>query len=269
MEQPSLNDKVAIVTGAATGIGAAVAKGLARRGARVIVNYARSATEAEQTACAIREASGAGADHVRVVQGDVSQDADCRKLAQAALDTWGRIDILVNNAGTTKFADHADLDALSAEDFAGIYAVNVIGPYQMVRAAAPALKASNDGAIVNISSIAGIAGIGSSIAYAASKGALNALTLSLSRSLAPEIRVNAVCPGYVATGWFEKRFGQERFERITAGAAEQAPLKRAADADEIAHSVLFLAGPESRNITGEFLLTDGGIHLAVMAGARR
>lgn len=265
MEQPSLKGKAAIVTGSATGIGAAVAIGLAKRGAQVLVNYSKSAAEAEKTASLVR---AAGAD-VHVVQGDVSRDEDCRRLAAAAMEAFGRIDILVNNAGTTKFAGAADLDALSAEDFANIYAVNVIGPFQMVRASAPALKAAKDGAIVNVSSVAALAGIGSSIAYAASKGALNTLTLSLARALAPEVRVNAVCPGYVATGWFKNRFGEERFREITAGAAEAAPLKRAADAQDIAHSVLFLAGPESRNITGEFLVTDSGIHLSVMAGARR
>lgn len=265
MEQPSLKNKVAIVTGSATGIGAACAIGLAARGANVVVNYSRSAAEAEETAAAVRKA---GAD-VRVVQANVAEDGDCQKLAAAAIQAWGRIDIVINNAGTTKFAAHADLDALSADDFAAIYAVNVIGPFQMVRAASAALKASGDGAVVNISSLAGVAGVGSSIAYAASKGALNTMTLSLARALAPEIRVNAVCPGYVATGWFKNRFGEERFEKITADAAEATPLKRAADAEEIARSALFLAGPESRNITGEFLVTDGGMHLAVMAGARR
>jgi 3-oxoacyl-[acyl-carrier protein] reductase len=269
MEQPSLKGKAAIVTGSATGIGAATAIGLAARGAHVAINYSRSAEAADETAEAAREAGAAHGVEIRVVQANVADDSDCRKLVDAATDAWGRLDILVNNAGTTKFASHADLDALSAEDFANIYAVNVIGPYQMVRAAAPALKASGDGAIVNVSSIAGVAGIGSSIAYAASKGALNTLTLSLARALAPEIRVNAVCPGYVATGWFKNRFGEEQFEKITANAAEAAPLKRAADAEEIAHTVLFLAGPESRNITGEFVLTDSGMHLAVMAGARR
>ena len=204
-----------------------------------------------------------------VVQADVGLDADCRKLAAAAMEAWGRIDILVNNAGTTKFAAHSDLDALSADDFAGIYATNVIGPFQMVRACAPALKAGGAGAIVNVSSIAGIAGVGSSIAYAASKGALNTLTLSLARTLAPEIRVNAVCPGYVATPWFSKRFGEEAAGRITEQQAAAVPLKRAASADDVAGTVLFLAGPESRHITGEFIVIDGGMHLDIMAGARR
>ena len=261
MEQANLKGKVAIVTGSATGIGAAAAIGLAKRGAHVVVNYSKSEKEARETAEA---ASGA-----LVVQGDVAKDADCRKLAQAALDKWGRIDILVNNAGTTKFAAHTDLDALSAEDWQAIYAVNVIGPFQMIRACIEPLKASKDGSIVNVSSIAGVAGVGSSIAYAASKGALNTLTLSLARAFAPEIRVNAVCPGYVATPWFSGRFGEDGAKRIADQQAENNPLKRVAYAEDIANTVLFLAGPESSNITGEMLVVDSGLHLAVMAGARR
>ena len=195
MEQLDLKGKAAIVTGSATGIGAAVAVGLARRGAGVLVNYTKSEAEARATAELVREVGA----HVIIVQGDVARDEDCRKLAAAAMDAWGRIDILVNNAGTTKFAAHGDLDALSAEDFANIYSVNVIGPFQMIRACSKALKASGAGAVVNVSSVAGVAGVGSSVAYAASKGALNTMTLSLARALGPEIRVNAICPGFVAT----------------------------------------------------------------------
>ena len=224
MEQANLKGKVAIVTGSATGIGASSAIGLAKRGANVVVNYSKSEKQARETADAAR---AAGAD-VLVVQGDVAKDPDCRKLAQAALDKWGRIDILVNNAGTTKFAAHTDLDALLAEDWQAIYAVNVIGPFQMIRASIVALKASSDGTIVNISSIAGVAGVGSSIAYAASKGALNTLTISLARAFAPEIRVNAVCPGYVATPWFSGRFGEDNAKRIADQQAEANPLKRVA-----------------------------------------
>jgi 3-oxoacyl-[acyl-carrier protein] reductase len=262
MEQANLKGKVAIVTGSATGIGASAAIGLAKRGAHVVVNYSKSEKEAQETA----KAASAGAI---VVQGDVAKDSDCRKLAKAALDKWGRIDILVNNAGTTKFAAHTDLDALSAEDWQAIYAVNVIGPFQMIRACIEPLKASGDGTIVNISSIAGVAGVGSSIAYAASKGALNTLTLSLARAFAPQIRVNAVCPGYVATPWFSGRFGEDGAKRIADQQAEANPLKRVAYADDIANTVLFLAGPESANITGEMLLVDSGLHLNTGGGARR
>lgn len=265
MEQGDLKGKAAIVTGSATGIGAAVAIGLAKRGANVIVNYTRSKSEAETTAEAVRKT---GSD-VRLVQADVAGDEDCRKLARTAMEAWGRIDILVNNAGTTKFVtNHADLESLSADDFARIYAVNVIGPFQMIRACIEGLRAHKDGSVVNVSSIAGVAGIGSSVAYAASKGALNTLTYSLARALAPDVRVNAVCPGYVDTPWFVKQFGSEMAERIAEAEGKRAPLQRAANGAEIAKTVLFFAGPESRNITGETLLSDTGLHLS-MAGARR
>ena len=144
-----LKNAVCIVTGSASGIGAASAIMLAARGARVVVNYSKSeeAARATQKAC---EAAGAEA---LLLKADVAEDADCRRLAQAALDKWGRIDALVNNAGATKFANHADLDALSAEDFQRIYSVNVVGAYQMVRACAPAMKKSGRGAVVNVSSV--------------------------------------------------------------------------------------------------------------------
>ena len=259
MEQLDLKGKAAVVTGSSSGIGASVAQALARRGASVVINYSKSASEADQVAAAIRAEGGT----VAVVQGNVANDADCRKLAAACVDAFGRIDMLVNNAGTTKFAGHRDLDALSAEDFAGIYAVNVIGAFQMIRACVDHLRKSDDGAVVNVSSIAGIEGLGSSVAYAASKGAMNTMTLSLARALAPEIRVNAVCPGLVATPWFSERFGAEGFERIKDNYKKTAVLARVADGDEIAKSVVFLATPDSRNITGETLLTDGGLRLSI------
>lgn len=269
MEQPSLAGKVAIVTGSATGIGAATATLLARRGAHVVVNYSKSVAEAENTAQTARTAGMSHGAEVKVVQADVSQDSGCHKLVHAAEEAWGRLDILINNAGTTKFASAADLEALSAEDFAAIYAVNVVGPFQMTRAAAPALKASGAGAVVNVSSFAALSGIGSSIAYAASKGALNTLTLSLARVLAPVVRVNAVCPGYVATAWFQNALGEDAARKLAANVTEASPLKRGATVEDIANAVLFLAGPESANITGEFLVTDAGLHLSTMMGARR
>lgn len=258
----SLDGKIAIVTGSASGIGAATAIRLAARGARVLVNYSKSAAEAEEVVATIRAAGGTA----EAVQASVAHDADCRKLVEAAVTRWGGVDILVNNAGTTKFAAHQDLDALSAEDFAQIYAVNTIGPFQMVRAARSALSAHGSGAVVNVSSIAGVLGIGSSIAYAASKGALNTMTLSLARALAPAIRVNAVCPGFVATGWFEKRFGSEQYEELVRRQAESSPLKRAGRPEDIADTVVFLASPESANITGECLINDSGVHLTLASG---
>ena len=259
MEQGALKGKVAIVTGSATGIGAGAALALAKAGAKVVVNYSKSEAEAKATVDAVKKAGG----EAMLVQGNVAVDADCRKIAAAALQSWGQIDILVNNAGTTKFASHEDLDALTAEDFAAIYAVNVIGPFQMIRAAAPALKKSGTGAVVNVSSVAGLSGVGSSVAYAASKGALNTMTLSLARALGPEIRVNAICPGYVATRWFVDRFGKERTDKISETQAETTPLKRAGMPDDIADAILFFCLPLSRHITGEFLAVDAGLHLSL------
>jgi 3-oxoacyl-[acyl-carrier protein] reductase len=259
MEQADLKGKTAIVTGSAAGIGAAVAAGLARRGANVVINFTKSEREAKETAEAVKAAGGAAI----VVQGDVANDDDCRRIAAAAMDAWGRIDILVNNAGTTKFASHADLDALSEGDFTKIYRVNVIGAFQMVRACIAGLKAHGQGAVVNVSSIAGTHGIGSSVAYAASKGALNTMTMSLARALAPHVLVNAVCPGFVATRWFANEFGKDAADRMASEHRKTVPLDRVAGPEDIADVVLFFAGAASRHVTGETLLVDGGLHLTV------
>jgi len=254
-----LKDQVAIVTGSATGLGAAVALKLAECGARVVVNYTKSVKEAEET---LGLAKAKGVDAL-LAQGDVANDDDCRRIAKQAVDRWGRIDILVNNAGTTKFADHADLDALNADDFLTIYKVNVVGAFQMIRACTPKLKESGFGRIVNVSSIAGVLGVGSSVAYAASKGALNTMTKSLARSLAPEIRVNAVCPGFIGTRWFSERFGPETYARIVEHNKQSTPLRRAGTPEDIAETVAFFCGEGARHITGETLLSDAGHHLAL------
>ena len=191
----------------------------------------------------------------------MAQDADCRAIAAAA-QRFGRIDALFNNAGTTTFNNHADLEGVTAEDFQKLYAVNVVGPYQMVRACRALLEAApQPGAVVNTSSIAGVAGIGSSIPYAASKGALNTMTLSLARALAPKIRVNAVCPGFIDTPWFGKGIGEAGADRVRANAAANSPLKVASSADDIAAAAVFLASRASRHVTGETLLVDAGSHL--------
>jgi 3-oxoacyl-[acyl-carrier protein] reductase len=244
----------AIVTGGATGIGAAVVRRLAARGVRCVVNYAHSRDEAEALA---GEVGGVA------VRADVAEDGECRALAAAALAAFGRIDLLVNNAGTTKFANHEDLDALSAEDFIGIYRLNTVGPFQLIRACAPAMREGPASAVVNVASVAGVYGHGSSVAYAASKGALITMTKSLARVLAPAIRVNAVAPGYVATGWFEKRLGAEGFARLNAQVAASVPMAMAAAAEDIAGPVAMLLDPASRAITGETMLIDAGAHLDV------
>jgi NAD(P)-dependent dehydrogenase (short-subunit alcohol dehydrogenase family) len=251
----------AIVTGSASGLGAATAAILAKLGGRIVVNYSSSQKEAEQTADLCRSA---GADVV-VVQGDVSRDEDCKKIAAAAAP-FGRLDALINNAGTTKHVPHDNLDGLSAEDFQRIYAVNTIGPYQMIRAARALLetgaKASGrPSAVVNVSSVAGISGGGSSVAYAASKGALNTMTLSLGRALAPLIRVNTVCPGYIDTPWFTKGRGEAAAKQVRDSVVAKVPLKVASTAEDIAQLVCFLATPGSGNMTGEIVRMDAGMHL--------
>jgi NAD(P)-dependent dehydrogenase (short-subunit alcohol dehydrogenase family) len=246
-----------LVTGASSGLGRAIAVECAERGAaRVVINYASSADEAAETK---RLVDGHGAEGM-LVQGDVATDADCRKIAAAAGE---RIDALFNNAGITKFAgNHADMDAVSADDFARLYAVNVTGAFQMIRAARAGLEAApQPGAVVNTASIAGVLGIGSSVPYAASKGALVTMTISLARALAPKIRVNAVCPGFIDTPWFGKGMPAETVDRIRAGVASSSPLKVASTAEDIAGAAIFLASPASRHITGEALIVDAGTHL--------
>ena len=253
-----MEERVAIVTGASSGIGAASARMLAERGLRVLVNFAGNAAGAEEVVAACR-AAGAEAE---AMQGDVADDAACRRIAAAATDRWGRVDVLVNNAGTTVSADARDLEALDADDFRRLYEVNVIGSYQMTRAALPALRASGHGSVVMTSSIAGIVGLGSSIAYAASKGALNTMTLSLARSLAPEVRVNAVCPGFVDSAWWARRHDEATIDKMRARSASAALLRRTAPPEEVAEAiVLFAVG--GRSITGQLLVIDNGMTLNI------
>jgi NAD(P)-dependent dehydrogenase (short-subunit alcohol dehydrogenase family) len=251
----------AIVTGSASGLGAATAALLATGGARIVVNYSSSQKEAEATADLCRTA---GAEVV-VVQGDVSRDEDCKKIVAAATP-WGRLDALINNAGTTKHMAHDNLDGLSAEDFQRIFGVNTVGPFQMIRAARSLLEAGakatgRASAVVNVSSVAGISGVGSSIAYAASKGALNTITYSLARALAPLIRVNTVCPGYIDTPWFTKGRGVDGAAKVRDAVIAKVPLKRASTAEDVAGLVCFLATRQSSNMTGEVVRMDAGAHL--------
>jgi NAD(P)-dependent dehydrogenase (short-subunit alcohol dehydrogenase family) len=195
-----------------------------------------------------------------LVQGDVSQDADCRRIAAAAMERWGRIDGLINNAGITKFINPADLDALAAEDFHRLLDVNVIGAFQMVRAVVPAMRAKGGGAIVNISSNATVVGGGSSLAYTASKGALNAITLTLARVLGPEIRVNAISPGVIETRWLKDGLGDENYGRVRDTFSDAAVMGRVARPEDIAEpAVWLLEGADF--ITGEILIVDGGVRL--------
>jgi NAD(P)-dependent dehydrogenase (short-subunit alcohol dehydrogenase family) len=244
--------KVALITGASSGIGAATAKELARRGWRVAINYASNTAAAEKMAQECGDATA--------VQGDVSRDADCCRLAKTVLDKFGAIDALVNNAGTTKVVAHDNLDGLSYEDFQRIFALNVIAPFQMVRACREALKASR-GAVVNVSSVASVLGTGSSVAYAASKAALETMSLSLARVLAPEVRVNVVAPGHTNTPWHPNVRGPERAAEVERRYVSIAPLKAISEPEDVADAIVWLI-TGARQVTGEVVYVDGGMHIA-------
>jgi NAD(P)-dependent dehydrogenase (short-subunit alcohol dehydrogenase family) len=248
--------KVCVVTGSSSGIGAATVKLYARQGWDVVVNYSREAAPAEAVASECREL-GAG---VLVARADVASDADCRRLAALVEARFGRADVLVNNAGTTKFVAAKDLDGLDAEDFQRIYSVNVIGAFQMVRAFAPLLGRQPGAAIVNVSSIASLMGTGSSLAYMASKGALNALTIGLARSLGPAIRVNAIAPGLVETPWLKQGLGAERYAASVEGYKARAVLEAVIAPEDVADAAWWL-GAGAAKTTGEVLLLDAGLRL--------
>ena len=244
--------KVAIVTGGSSGIGAATVKELSRRGWQVVVNYSKNHDAAKKVVAECKNALA--------VQADVSRDEECRRLAKTVIEKCGGIDALVNNAGTTKAVPHAELDGLSAEDFQRIYQMNVVAPFQLVRACASALK-ERRGAIVNVSSVAAVLGTGSSIAYAASKAALNTMTFSLARVLAPEVRVNCVCPGHTNTPWHTAARGAAGAAEVEKRYASIAPLKAASEPEDVADAIVWLI-EGARRVTGEVVFVDGGMHVA-------
>jgi len=247
--------KVVIVTGSSTGIGAAVARRAAREDCHVLVNYNSNREGAEEV---VAYCLDQGVEAV-AVGADVGEDAACRALAGVAVDTWGRIDVLVNNAGTTKFCAHGDLEGLDADDFQRLYQVNAIGAFQMIRAVAPEMK-KDGGRIVNVASVAGLKGVGSSLAYACSKAALLAINQSMARELGPEIQVNAVCPGMVEGGWLMEGLGEEVYARVEQHFTSRAPTGRIMTPETVADNIWFFAVGAS-NVTGERLLLDGGATL--------
>jgi 3-oxoacyl-[acyl-carrier protein] reductase len=238
--------QVALVTGSATGVGRACAVRFAKLGYAVVVNYSKSEADAEETAAQV-EAAGAA---VLLHRATVADDAQVRAMVARTREAFGGLDVLVNNAGTTHFIPHADLEAVTDAVWDEIFAVNLKGAFYCCRAAMPLLK-ERKGNVVNVSSVAGLTGMGSSVPYCASKGALNTLTKSLARAFGPEVRVNAVAPGPVLTRWLAGREGH------VAAYLEQAPLGRAATADDIADAVLYLAAGTSLT-TGQVLVVDGG-----------
>ena len=239
--------KVALITGGGTGVGRAAVLQLADRGYGVAINYSRSKDEAESCAAAARERG------VRAVAigCDVSDDAQVRVMVGRCSREFGRLNVVVNSAGMTHFVPHTDLEQMTEAKWDEILAVNLKGPFFVCRAAIPLMKASGGGAIVNVASVAGIAGSGSSIAYAASKGGLITMTKSLAKAFAPDIRVNAVCPGPIISRWLEGH------EEMVESAIKITPLKRASTTDDIADVITFLAC-DAGMMTGQAVVVDGG-----------
>ena len=256
----NLDGKVAIVTGAATGLGATTAQMLSALGAHVLINHMPGQEE-------LAEVLAKTCEHESLCcAGDITNDEDCIRTVQAAIEQWGRVDILINNAGINKFVEHYDLDGLSSKDFMDIYNVNVIGAFQMTRAVSSIMKRQGAGVVVNVSSGAGECGLGSSIAYCASKGALNTMTKSLGRSLAPEIRVNAVCPAFIPTPLWDKKIGnmpKEEWNALRKSWALSTPLQIEGTPEIISRTILFLASDLSAHLTGQLITTDGGDQLGV------
>jgi 3-oxoacyl-[acyl-carrier protein] reductase len=247
-----LAGRTAIVTGSAVGVGRATALELAGRGANIVVNYSRSEEEAKQTVAEI-ERLGAKA---LLVRADVSEDAQVREMVRRTLEAFGAVHVLVNNAATTVFVNFADLEGLKEEHWDRILAVNLKGPFFCARAVAPHMKAAGEGAIVNVASVAGTRAVGSSIAYAASKAGLINMTVALARVLAPEVRVNAVAPGFIDTRWLREGLGAI-YEPAKQATAQQTPLGRVASPEDVAQVVLSLI-EAADFVTGQTITVDGG-----------
>ena len=238
---------VAVVTGSSSGIGEAIAHRLSALGARVVVNSSSSVEAGRAVADALP-------GEALYVQADISDQAQGRALLDATIERFGQLDILVNNAGWTTVVPHDDLDGLTDEIFAKTFDVNVFGTWWLTKAAIPLLRASDHPNIVNITSVAGVRPVGSSMAYSMTKAALNQMTVLLAKSYGP-IRVNAVAPGLVATPWTADWDAQHQ------AVAAVAPLKRSATPDDCAEATLALL--RNRYATGQVLVVDGGLTLTM------
>jgi ketoreductase RED2 len=246
MSDAPLDGQVVAVTGSSSGIGAATARAFAAAGAAVLVNSSRSVTEGEAVAAELPDAL--------YVQGDITEDGVPERLVSAALERWGRLDTLVNNAGTTAVIPHHDLQAASVDVWRRIFEVNVFGTWAMSVVALPALRESH-GSVVNVASIAGLRPTGSSIPYAASKAALNHMTVLLAKVVGPEVRVNAVAPGLVDTPWTAD------WDVVREVVRQVAPLRRSGRPEDVAEVILSLA--RAAYVTGQVVAVDGGLTIAM------
>ena len=247
----------AIVTGSSRGVGAATAIKLASKGWNVTITCSSSEKEAIEVS---EECKNLGGDTL-VIKSDVSEEKNCKDVVDQTIKKWGRLDALVNNAGTTKFNAHENLSGLTSEDFLRLYSVNTVGPYMMLKEAKSYLLESFNPSVVNVGSIAGVTGIGSSIAYASSKGALLNMTKSLARALGP-IRVNAICPGFIQGEWLRKGMGDELYNAAKDNLTSSTPLKLTVTPEQVALGIYNFI-EISTVVTGETMLMDGGHHLII------
>jgi ketoreductase RED2 len=240
-----LQGRVALVTGSSSGIGAAIAVMFADLGAQVVVNSASSVEAGQQLAASLPDAM--------YVQGDIAEADQAARLVAATIERYARLDIVVNNAGTTAVIPHHDLDAVTKAVWDRILSVNVVGTWNVIHSAAPYLRATGDGVVLNVTSLAGVRPVGSSIPYAVSKAALNHLTVLLANALGPEIRVNAVAPGLIDTQWTSD------WDTVRAAVRETAPLRRSGQPEDIADACVALI--RTKYATGQVLVVDGGVAL--------
>jgi 3-oxoacyl-[acyl-carrier protein] reductase len=245
-------ESVALITGASRGVGRATALALAKLGCPVAVNFRSSQNEAEDTWRAV-QAEGAPS---ALIQGDTASDADCRKLVAETIRAFGRLDIVINNAATTRFVAHDQMEALDQELWDRIFAVNVRGPFQIVRAARTHLEQSPNAHVINITSIAGINGNGSSIPYCASKAAMINMTQSLARALAPQVQVNSVAPGFIETKWTADGLGTN-YDAALEKHRENSAMKTVCQPEDVADAVMSLL-TGSKLVTGQTLVCDAG-----------
>jgi 3-oxoacyl-[acyl-carrier protein] reductase len=252
----SLDSKVALITGGSRGVGRALALALASRRCSVAINHRDSAAQAEETVRFVEESGG----RAICVRGDTANDDDCRRMIAVTAERFGRLDILVNNAATTEFIPYAEMEKLTTELWDRIFAVNVRGPFQCVRAARDLLQATGAGHVINISSIAGLDGSGSSIPYAASKAALINMTQSLARTLAPSVQVNSIAPGFIDSQWTHEGLGTS-YAAISEIHKTRAAMQAICRPEDVADAVMSLL-EGSRLVTGQTLVCDAGAMIA-------
>lgn len=248
-----LKGKAAVVTGSSRGAGRATALAFAERGCDVLINYSSSEEAANEV---VQQAKSFGVNAIPF-RANVAHDSECRAMIEAAHEAFGRLDILVNNAGTTEFIAHGNLEGATDEIWDRILAVNLKGPFHCIRAAETYLRASGDACIVNIASVAGVAAVGSSVPYCASKAALINLGVTMARALGPEIRVNTVSPGFIEGEWLKAGFG-DRYDAIKSNNEKKAVLNKVCQPEDVADAVLaFVTG--SNLVTGQNVVCDGGM----------